>query len=364
MSASPPPQVVQLTPPGRGAIATILVQGRGAIEAVGRRFRLRNGQPLESLDDRRLALGTFGEETVEEVVLRRRSDQSVEIHCHGGRAAVSRIKESLAAMGCSTIGWQEWVEQRHEDPITAAAHRALADAPTQRTAAILLDQYNGALSRELDRIEGDLREGDHAAAKARIDTLLGRVDVGRHLVRPWRVVLLGRPNVGKSSLINAIVGYRRAIVHPTPGTTRDVVTAGTAVDGWPVELSDTAGLHAADDPTERAGIERAREQLAEADLLLAVFDASTPWSEADDRLLASLAPAKVLAVHNKVDLSRAGDLRPEGLWVSASTGQAVEELIREIAGHLVPNPPPPGSAVPFAEDQVRQIQRLAARSVS
>ena len=105
-----------------------------------------------------------------------------------------------------------------------------------------------------------------------IAILLARADLGRHLVRPWSVVLAGPVNVGKSSLINALAGYGRSIVHHAPGTTRDAVTAATAIDGWPVELCDTAGLRPAATPVERAGIERAQERLAQADLAVLVFD--------------------------------------------------------------------------------------------
>ena len=125
----------------------------------------------------------------------------------------------------------------------------------------------------------------------RIDALLARERLGRHLTRPWSVVLAGRTNVGKSSLMNALAGYGRAIVHHAPGTTRDAVALATAIDGWPVELCDTAGLRAADDAVERAGIERARQRLAQADLVVLVADRSVPWS-AEDQALADQWPAR------------------------------------------------------------------------
>ena len=118
----------------------------------------------------------------------------------------------------------------------------MADARTERTAAILLDQYHGALGRELEEIRQANDRGETSLARRRIDDLLARAELGRHLTRSWSVVLAGRPNVGKSSLLNALAGYDRAIVHPTPGTTRDAVTFATAIDGLPVELCDTAGL--------------------------------------------------------------------------------------------------------------------------
>ena len=243
-------QVIQLTPPGRGAIATLPIgarRDRGGAVAVPRPQRPAAGR----LPPDRLAVGRFGGDRGEEVVVRRRADDAVELHCHGGLAAVAMIEEALVAAGCQSVAWRDWAAGRHADPIARRRLSALADARTQRTAAILLDQYHGALSRAMDEIRQAIDRGRHDAARQQIDALLARADLGRHLVQPWRVVLAGRVNVGKSSLINALAGYGRSIVHPSPGTTRDAVTVTTAIDGWPVELCDTAGLRSGGDAVER-----------------------------------------------------------------------------------------------------------------
>ena len=242
-----------------------------------------------------------------------------------------------------------------DDPIAAAALAALADARTERTAAILLDQYHGALRRAMDEIRQDIDRGNDASARQRIDALLARARLGEHLTRPWSVVLAGRANVGKSSLMNALAGYGRAIVHHSPGTTRDAVAFATAIDGWPVELCDTAGLRAAGDAVERAGIERARERLAQADLVVLVADRSVPWS-AEDQALVEQWPASVL-VHNKCDLPAAPGDRPAGLSTSALGGEGIDVLLETIGRRLVPDPPPPGAAVPFSSEQVEMVQR-------
>ena len=384
-------QVIQLTPPGRGAVATLRIEGPGAVEVVQAHFHARGGRPLATYPVDRLVVGRFGPDRGEEVVVRCCTAGAVELHCHGGLAAVAAIEESLMTAGCRRLAWPDWAAERETEPFASAALVALADARTERTAAILFDQYCGALSLALGDIRQAIDRGDHDAVQQQIDMLLNRVDLGRHLVQPWRVVLAGRVNVGKSSLINALAGYGRSIVHPTPGTTRDAVTLTTAIDGWPVELCDTAGLRVGSDAVELAGIERARERLAQADLAILVFDRSTTWSAEDQRLVDQCPDA--LLVHNKCDLPFTSDARPvgtvpifvsakmglsplalelppvaqksqqarpAGLSVSALQGRGMAELLDAITRRLVPDPPPPGAAVPFTAEQVEAVKQLSA----
>jgi tRNA modification GTPase len=344
-------------------VATLLIEGPGAEELVQTRFQAKSGRPLASHPPDRLVFGHFAlpvgpEPDVppgEEVVVRRHSPESVELHCHGGFAALSLIQKALAEQGARIVGWQDWVREHHADPITAAAWLALAGARTEQTAMILLEQYQGALRRAIAAVQQALASGDASAALGQLQNLLLQAPTGLHLVEPWQVVLAGPPNVGKSSLINALLGYQRAIVHPTPGTTRDVVTAITALEGWPVELSDTAGLRESAEVIEQAGVALAHQRLAAADLVVLVFDQSQPWTEADESLVAAQPAA--LVVFNKADLpSPAGLARPSGLATSAIKGQGIEPLIHAIVQRLVPQPPAPGTAVPFTAEQVHLLQ--------
>jgi len=371
--------VARLTPPGRGAIASLRIEGPGAGEAVAEAFRPVGSHGVRAAGRRgsdtatvnrpadipvdRPVLGRFGPAPGEEVILRRCGPEQFEIHCHGGNAAVEAIQQVLLARGATLLDWQQWVGRQETDPVAAQARIALAQARTRRCAAILLDQYHGALGAAFARVEAALERGEKAEARRLIDQLRRRARVGRHLVQPWRVVLCGRPNVGKSSLLNALLGYRRAIVHHRPGTTRDVLTAPTAIDGWPVLLCDTAGLHAGGDPVEQAGVERARELLAQADLVVLVFDLSQPWTDEDARLAAGRPDA--LLVHNKCDLppctepSTTPAPRPAGIETSALRGDGLEELLAAISRRLVPEPPQPGEGVPFAEEHFVRLERLA-----
>lgn len=348
--------VVQLTPPGRGAVATLRVEGPGAAEVVQAELRTQGDVSLVSAPAERLVFSRFGPPPGEEVVVRRLSDETVELHGHGGRAAAAMIEDRLVQRGCRAVDWREWLRDQYDDPIAASAHEALAEARTERTAMILADQLSGALRRAVDEIGQLLKQDEADAAHRELKELLARAELGRHLVRPWRVVLAGPPNAGKSSLVNAMLGYTRAIVHPVPGTTRDVVTATTAVDGWPVEFSDTAGLRPGGDALEQAGVTLARRQLTAADLALLVFDRSQPWSDESASLVESLPDAVV--VHNKLDLApAAGPPRPPGRETSALRGDGIERLLATIARRLVPDPPAPGAAVPFTDEQIALLQR-------
>src|SRR5207248_5393874 len=175
-------------------------------------------------------------------------------------------------------------------------------------------------------------DGDAQREEPRLQSLDRLAGLGRHLTVPWRLVVAGAPNVGKSSLINALAGYQRCVVAATPGTTRDVVTTSLAIDGWPVEIADTAGLRTALADLEQQGIGLARQAVATADLCLWVLDASAAlvWPE--------FSIANVCFVINKVDLEAAWDLEQanHAVRVSALTGSGLAGLCAAISQRLVP----------------------------
>ncbi len=360
--------VALLTPRGRGAIASLLVRGPAALAFVDELFTAHGRYACSSAPIGRVLLGRWREPATrhktpstdspqEELIVCRTGLDQIEVHCHGGRAAIATIMNSLCELGCQEVNWSEALSSSNESPLRRDARIALAAARTQRTAAILLDQYNGELERSLRQLLVEFAHTDRQAAITRLDNLLRYQTVGLHLTTPWRVVLAGPPNVGKSSLINAIMGYQRAIVVDDPGTTRDIVTTTTALDGWPVELSDTAGLRETSEPLEAAGIGQARQRLAASDLIILVFEATRPLPAEEEPLLAQYPDAIVVA--NKCDLAHSpGSILPGALPTSALTCVGLERLLQRISQRLVPHAPPAGAAVPFSGAQCDALSRV------
>jgi len=373
-------RVAVLTGSGRGAVAVIAVAGTTAVSTVDRFFQAANGRSLSEQPLQRVVYGQWGGQTSkaggEDLVVCRREDDLVEIHCHGGVASIAQILAQLVDAGCEEIDWQRWIADGATCQLSAEAQIALAGASTLRTAKILLDQFHGALRQEVVEIQGQLRNGFAEKASERLQELLATAELGQHQTKPWRVVLAGFPNVGKSCLINAMVGYQRAIVFDQPGTTRDVVTATTAAHGWPVRLSDTAGLHATIDELESAGIAQAQLQLQEADLVLWVLDAAqldVGWEESVQEIAhkqfmqakADFDWSCVLVVVNKIDLSPAAvELDFEAAATCAVSGSGIVELLESIADRLVPCPPQEGAAVVFTVRQALLLQEVIARCES
>lgn len=355
--------ISQLTPPGRGAVASILVAGPGAIELVSRHFSPASGKSLLELPIGRVVFGSFRplEDAVEEVVVGLHDKDHVEIHSHGGAFASTAVMKVLASQGATIVPWQQVAERAESDRIAMEARVALAAARTEKTAGVLLEQYQGALRRCVQEIATAI-EGQpesHITSIARLQRLLALAPLGKHLAQPWRVFIAGAPNVGKSSLMNALVGYQRSIVFDQPGTTRDLLTAVTALDGWPVEVIDSAGLRESDDALEAAGVARATAGIAEADLVLGVEDATTTGLT----VVAEHTPknSSVIIVKNKADLLPASASLPvvDELVVSALTGQGLDRLCQRIVEQLMPFPPARGEAVIFTQRQEQAIQEAA-----
>ncbi len=366
---APETLVAELTPPGRGAIATVGIWGDRAETIVGQVLFRRDGEPLSSLSVGRIQLCQFRcpGHPPEQVVVCRVEPRRIHVHCHGGRAAVQRVLETIADCGARIVSWEEWLDRTTPSRWQAQCLRALAQATATRVAGVLLDQLAGAFPRELEQIAGILLAGERKHAEDRTKELRSRYEVGKHLLRPWFVLLAGPTNAGKSTIFNSLVGFERVIAHPMPGTTRDVVKETVATDGWPITLADSAGFTTPADPLDQAAMAKAQAAIDQADLVLWIVDLSEdwvgPWAGAN-RVAGSLASfpiEKFLYVHNKADLldvqERSVRLRgrPAGIVTSAKTGEGVEALWVAIRQRLIPQPPSPGAGVPFLPEHAELL---------
>jgi len=367
--------VSAVTPAGRSAVATVIVRGESAVEIVSKLFVPAGPTPFAARDVDSISFGTWvhTQATAEDVVVAKRtiddpntdaanSDtliSTIEIHCHGGTEAVRSIVNSLVELGCQELEWQQLSRQTPHSPIVHDANIALASAQTEKTAAILLDQLRGALDEDIGKIIQHLQSEKRDEANELLEELLSRWDAGRHLTVPWKVVLAGPPNVGKSSLINALLGYERAIVFDQPGTTRDIVAAETAVDGWLISLSDTAGIRQSGDEIERRGVDQARSVAADADLVILVHDSTQNADLEIDQSLAAIS-TRTITVLNKIDLSENGEACDAR--VSAVTMEGIPQLLDLISTRLIGDPPQAGAAVPFATHHQAAIENALTAS--
>lgn len=339
-----------LTPRGRGAVATVRVVGPAADLLVAQFFQPLSGRTFAEIPVRAIAVGNWvrGPDQHEELVVTRLDTTTIEIHSHGGYAASNSILADLESAGAIVTDRQWTLPVPTEPSLEMRAVQLLPDCSTVRTAAVVLDQSRGAFRRACEQIRTDC--AGTAATRSRavgaLERLVELIEPGAHLTVPWRVVLAGPPNVGKSSLLNALLGYERTIVWDQPGTTRDIVSATTAFAGWPVEIADTAGLHHSNHTLEVAGMERTTRSAESADLVVIVADARA----LDDRPLQSLQDIsnRSLLVANKADLLPPGIGLPDAwLPTSATCRSGLDALQTAIVAQLVPHPPAPGEAVPF-----------------
>ncbi len=394
-------QFCRITGPGAGALATTAVWGSDAGKAIDRCFiPLGKSRPSQA-DCRSILFGTIvdpdnvsnespqtntlsGEQVVVAPIDASDSIRVYEIHGHGGKAAIDSTAAILTRLGGLPASVNQWYEQtnrfysssktknkKYTIPSASAELQELAaykidkarlfdrlqKAPTYKTAAILLDQYNGAFELTLQKIAQLQQSGDDSSARAVIGQLKNTRNIGRHLIQPWKIVIVGKPNAGKSSLLNCLLGFQRAIVNPLCGTTRDLVTAQTVFDGWPIELIDSAGLRQSDDVLEQEGVRRAIAAIQTADLILLTADISEfrdinidihRYMRAISYLNAVPDSIPIITVLNKADLTPSASVRLDSdsaISVSAKTGWQIETLIEKIVRTLIPQPPKPGEAV-------------------
>jgi tRNA modification GTPase len=301
------------------------------------------------------------------------TDDIVEISAHGAPVVLRHMVEQALARGARLAEPGEFTMRAflngRIDLTQAEAVRDLIDAQTLFQAKVAAQQLEGALSQRLKPIKGDLVQliagleagidfadddvsvlpdaiilEQMAGVRAPLEKLATSFAYGKIVHEGLTLAIVGRPNVGKSSLFNRLVERERAIVTATPGTTRDLVSETVAIGGIPVKLVDTAGIRQALDEAESIGIRKSMEALADADLVLLVLDAAAPVSAEDGELIDQVRERRAIVVENKADLGSSPQYSVLGtrlsrVRTSALTGQGVEELkaeiLRQVGGEAV-----------------------------
>jgi tRNA modification GTPase len=374
------------TPLGEGGLGVIRLSGPEALPVVRMSFRDRRGRPVQEFPAHRVRFGCMTDPRtgakLDEVLLTYMPaphsytrEDVVEVSAHGGLGVLAHILEVLLRAGARLAEPGEFTKRAflngRLDLAQAEAVIDLIHAQTEASQRLALAQLEGQLSHVIHSMRDEVLEvlayvegamefpeedlellpwGDLLTrvqdVEARLANLLDTFHTGRLLRDGLQVVIVGRPNVGKSSLFNALLASNRAIVTPIPGTTRDTLEEVVNLRGVPFRLVDTAGMRASDDAVEREGIARTRASLETADLVLLVLDSSEPLQAADEEAIAAVQGKPVQVVLNKADLPAALDWQavqghlPHGPEVAVSCKEAhgldalTEAMVHAVMGGL------------------------------
>ena len=390
------------TPIGEGGIGVIRISGRTALAVAGEMFRPISGVPVAGVPTHTAHYGfaqdPISDEQIDDGVITvfraprsYTGDDSVEISCHGGVVPMRRVLEAALRAGARLAEPGEFTKRAFlSGRLDLAQAEAVLDvirARTDEAMKVANLQFSGVLSSRIRMFREELL-GIIAQIEASIDfpedvdeietgrvaesvrdtirhvsDLLDTADRGKIYRDGVRAVIAGRPNVGKSSLLNALLRESRAIVTPIPGTTRDVIEESVNIRGIPVRTIDTAGVREPQDEVESMGVDRARQMMEQADFVLAVLDAERGFTSEDQELLSDLAGKKLIVVLNKTDLLRESDAEElasqVGTWTegnlatrapvirtAAPSNEGIAELEDAIAETILGGGiPPSGGAV-------------------
>jgi tRNA modification GTPase len=329
---------------GEAGIGIVRLSGKDAIKIANNIFRGINNKTLLDAENRKMVYGHIidnrNDEIIDEVLIVSMKEPHtytrenvVEIYCHGGIIPVRKILELLLYNGARLAEPGEFTKRAflngRLDLSQAEAVIDIIKAKTDKSFQVSMDQLEGGLSKKVEVIrdtvlsmlahvevtidfpEDDIEEVTYEELEenanrviSEIKKLLSTADRGKILRDGINTVILGKPNVGKSSLMNALLRENRAIVTDIPGTTRDIIEEHLNIDGIPLRIIDTAGIRETEDLVERIGVDRAKETIESADLIIAVFDISTDLTEEDYNIIDLIKGRKTLVLLNKTDLPK------------------------------------------------------------
>lgn len=329
------------TPPGEGGIGIIRISGENAREILDHIFRPANPS---SLENRKMSYGKIvdpsSEKIIDEVLCvymkapkTYTMEDVAEINCHGGMVPLRKTLELVLKSGARLAEPGEFTKRAflngRLDLSQAEAVIDLIKAKTDKTFDVAMNQLEGRFSarikeirkklvdilvnvtvnidypdEDIEEITYDNLERDLCEVKEDISKLLDSAETGKIIQDGLNVAIIGKPNVGKSSLMNSLLNEARAIVTEIPGTTRDTIEEHLSIRGIPVRLTDTAGIRETSDIIEKIGIEKSKQSFNEADLVIFILDSSRPLSEEDKEIIELVNQNKTIVVLNKIDLER------------------------------------------------------------
>lgn len=327
---------------GEAGIAIVRMSGDDSVNIIDKIFKSASGKKMAEAENRKLLYGHIvdGDKQIDEVLVVKMkgphsytAEDIVEIHCHGGVVSVKRILNLILSKGARLAEKGEFTKRGflngRIDLTQAEAVIDMIKAKTDLSFDMGLNQLSGALSEVLNKLKDELvsmqalivanidfpdEDIEDAAYNDliersnkildKMDNLLDNSKNSRLLRDGINTVILGKPNVGKSSLLNGLLKYDRAIVTDIAGTTRDIIEDYINLDGVLLKITDTAGIRETDDEVERIGVNIAREKLKEADLVIAIFDISREFDKDDEEILNLIKDKKHITILNKDDLEQ------------------------------------------------------------
>ena len=384
------------------AIGIIRLSGEDAIGVTEMVFSPKSGRSLSAYPDRQLVLGTLKNaagETLDECLCTisrapnsYTGENTAELQCHGSPTVLSLALKALFKCGARQALAGEFTKRAflngRMDLTQAEAVIDLIDSETEECAKNAAGQLGGAILRRTDGIYSSLvdiishyhavidypdediedfrlqaYENTLKAAQSELKALLSSFERGRVMKSGVRAAIVGKPNAGKSSLLNALLGYDRAIVTSIPGTTRDTIEERVTLGGVLLRLSDTAGLRGTDDPVEKLGVDRAISAAENAELVLAVFDGSKPLDGEDEEAIKAAGSAKKsIAVINKCDLPQLLDRDAivksfERVCFVSALDKTGLDALGEAVSALFPMPPAPAGEILTNVRQAEAVSR-------